>query len=1088
MEPLMGTVLDRAVGHWSYALMAAARSALELDWETSRALRVPVEALRNVRVGEPVRWSDLIGADQAVSDDLSGFVDRADEMRRERGLHALNLVIGSVTFAADRQPLPVFIARVELRATAKHVHDWVLEVVEPIRACALSTRLLKDYGVGFDDAPVDTVQSALDAVTELTLNASARGVDASLVAGIVNQSAEVLDVYRDITSFDRLDESTLVAAIAGGAESRATVRKDHGDVAPLPWVTPLPADSSQIEVLTAIHAGRSIVVEGPPGTGKSQTIANCLALEALAGRRILFVSEKAAAIDVDVRRLEAIGLGPQLLNLHRESFNGDLAHLSVSLDHQPDVDVPQTGGLNALFPHSTLHHQTWIDLHGDISVLIKAHRSALATASSTALHRLMNNPEFDRAVSILSDATAALDAAKLELAAGALEQLRGQARRLQGIVDALEMKTSEPVAHLLDIATGMCRIHALSDEVSDAVAVPSPNRGFRASDYAGTYRNPGVRAQVLRELSEAIEQVRGGGWQMPATMGELTAISGEAAWAPLREVSAADWKWLGSINLEGTPLARSSAEHAAPAFLALAEVAGLIDRIEPSLLVELVECGLDRWELPHDSPTALTSALLTWRAADTTGLATAAELDREAGAAAVLLDRWRRDLLDVLPSAVQQAARRRATEQDHSKEDIELEGLVRQARRQRVTPRRLMMTAPHAVLARTPIVLASPWSVARNMPQDAQLFDLVVIDEASQIETSSAIPALARASQVVVFGDSLQLPPNRFFQGEVETNEDSVLGQDSLLDSIATLLAGTDRTRWLRWHYRSLDDRLVEFVNHCPELYAGRLLACSCPPGADSPISLVRYTGHPAEAVANALADLTDETAAVVTFGVELADDISARLGLVASDGDQPTVVRNVERFQGDERDVIVLVLPRATDARHVLIALGPIGQAGGERRLNVALTRARRRMVVLTNFEARDLASAGSVGAHVLARFMQSIEHDNETDSPVADTSDDAIAYVVERLQASGIDAQSLPQRSSASARIHAVVDGQHMCVDVETMSTSRLSAFDRELIRIEELERRGWAVTRTTVHEWLTNEASMLRRVLGAAAEQTT
>jgi hypothetical protein len=403
------------------------------------------------------------------------------------------------------------------------------------------------------------------------------------------------------------------------------------------------------------------------------------------------------------------------------------------------------------------------------------------------------------------------------------------------------------------------------------------------------------------------------------------------------------------------------------------------------------------------------------------------------------------------------------------------EGFARHARTRKVRNADVLGSATATALAFFPIVVASPTGAARSLPQVPELFDLVVFDEASQLETAVAVSSLARAQQAVVFGDSLQLPPDRFFQGSGPAVSDAVLSQNSLLDSIATLLTGTDRTAYLRWHYRSLDGGLVRFVNDAPTLYGGRMQLVPAPPSDVSPTQLVLATPETLLDVVGAelRAVPATQTCAVVTLGIEMADRLSVGLDMPLSPDDlEPNVVRNIERFQGDERDHVILVLPSVGPSTSALQALGPINAAGGERRLNVALTRARQRLTVVSTFDHAALAGAQSPGAVLLRDFLRYLQlrRTAEFRPAVPDaTSDDPVDVMQTRLLNAGLDVWRPSTEGCPVELVVRCADGSSLVVDVDTPRTCALDPFDRELLLPEELKRRGWRRIRTTVRDWI-------------------
>jgi hypothetical protein len=318
-----------------------------------------------------------------------------------------------------------------------------------------------------------------------------------------------------------------------------------------------------------------------------------------------------------------------------------------------------------------------------------------------------------------------------------------------------------------------------------------------------------------------------------------------------------------------------------------------------------------------------------------------------------------------------------------------------------------------------PCVLVSPDSVARFFPAEAGLFDLVVFDEASQIRVADAVGALGRAKAAVVVGDSRQMPPTSFAEPTYGvTGDDAVELLGTAVEDEESILSECVAARvprqWLSWHYRSQDESLIAFSN--ANYYDNRLCSFPAPthgrPSSDVDgrgISLVRVDGtfhrtgagrllrtNPMEAKA-VVAEVRRRFDAVppdagpdalpsigvVTFNAQQRAYIE---GLLRDAGDERLVealdrtdgeglfVKNLENVQGDERDVVLFSTGFSVDDRGVLpMNFGPLNRVGGQRRLNVAVTRARRQVVVFSSFDPSQLRAeqTSSVGVKHLRAYL---------------------------------------------------------------------------------------------------------------------
>jgi hypothetical protein len=305
-----------------------------------------------------------------------------------------------------------------------------------------------------------------------------------------------------------------------------------------------------------------------------------------------------------------------------------------------------------------------------------------------------------------------------------------------------------------------------------------------------------------------------------------------------------------------------------------------------------------------------------------------------------------------------------------------------------------------------PVWLCSPEAVAALFPMQAGVFDVIIFDEASQCPVEAALPVLARAPLALIAGDDQQMPPSHFFRAaaedEPEDDEDegALLASHSLLALGRVAFPGTT----LRWHYRSQHEALIAFSNAA--FYGGRLItAPRLHETARERAEGLRWEAvegrwreqqneaeaqRAVELVLSALAQPSPPSVGVVAFNQKQADLIARRLDqasrepawarLFERDRQRPAVdqliVRNLENIQGDERDWIVFSVgygPEQPGGR-IYARFGPLGQEGGEKRLNVAVTRARRAVWLLCSFDPDALSVESSLrpGPRLLKLYLR--------------------------------------------------------------------------------------------------------------------
>lgn len=448
-------------------------------------------------------------------------------------------------------------------------------------------------------------------------------------------------------------------------------------------------------------------------------------------------------------------------------------------------------------------------------------------------------------------------------------------------------------------------------------------------------------------------------------------------------------------------------------------------------------------------------------------------------------------------------------------------GIIRAeiGRRRRHLPiRKLLERAATAVQKIKPVFLMSPLSVAQFLPPGRIEFDLLVIDEASQVSPEDALGAVARARHIVVVGDDKQLPPTNFFRmliNDDEPPEDEIApGRTRDFESILTLARARGMPeRMLRWHYRSRHPSLIALSNHA--CYGGSLLLPPSPHLVNDGLGLGLVRTPPGhydrggtgrnEAEARVVVDYVDHhlrehpelSLGIACFSVAQRDAIEDALyaaGLTSateafSPNGERLFVKNLETVQGDERDVVFISIGYGRDAQgRMSINFGPVSADGGERRLNVLISRARQRCVVFSSIEAGDIRfDAAPRGTRMLREFLHFAETGKmapgdvtgqECDSPF----EEAVARVI---RSNGYEV--VPQVGVSGFRIDlGVIDPSQpgrFALGVEcdgaTYHSAR-SARDRDRLRHQVLVNLGWRLHRIWSTDWFRNPKREIDRLL--------
>ncbi len=437
--------------------------------------------------------------------------------------------------------------------------------------------------------------------------------------------------------------------------------------------------------------------------------------------------------------------------------------------------------------------------------------------------------------------------------------------------------------------------------------------------------------------------------------------------------------------------------------------------------------------------------------------------------------------------------------------------------------RELLDRAGRAIKQMKSCFMMSPLSVAQFLKPTAMRFDLVVIDEASQMRPEEAVGAVARGGQLVVVGDPKQLPPTSFFDRtdralDDEIDEQEIVDNESILD---LALAEFRPARELRWHYRSRHESLIAFSNR--RFYNDGLIVFPSPLdpvrekrepkfGVYHQFVAGRYKGHvnitEAQAVAEAAIVLMsaepDKSLGIVTLNQpqrdvlleemkrRVAQERSAQRYVEQWEGTlESFFVKNLENVQGDERDVIFISTVYGPDAVTgvVMNRFGPINGIHGHRRLNVLFTRAKNRVEVFTSMRPGDIrAGEGSQpGVHALKAYLEYAENGKlEQGEPSEREPDSEFEELVcDRLRARGFEVA--PQVGVAGYFIdlgvkHPRRSGYLLGIECDgaTYHSSR-SARDRDRLRQEVLERLQWNIYRIWSTDWFHNPDEELRRLVG-------
>lgn len=1132
---------------------------------------------------------------------------------------------------------PVLLRPIELTVRRGAQEVWEVRLEEDFQLNGVfahvmnadKERLDDDAILIYDNSSNDGVTTMLGMVEDACSDVAEFRLDPKFFLGAFSYLKQPM--VADVDNLDALNESDLIAALAGDPTAAARVRATAVEISEnQPDYQPvdseflvLDADASQSFVVNAALSGRNMVVEGPPGTGKSQTIANVIASMTATGKRVLFVAQKRAAVEAVLKRLEAVELSHLVLDMFASTGSRRYVaeELRRVLDRQKATGIPNVDELHyrlstardRLVRHrDALHAATrgWGVSISELRALsagipegarsdIRLPSSVFGSWSPPSLHhhsRALDeldglgalrptwsstpgwSPKALTTAAFVSEQTNHVRTVASYMVQPFLDQTRELAESVGFAAPSSWAEVDRLLTYLSEVRSISSALPSLLDPDLEGSALEEmlivTDRQYRKASTerpgwgarrAATKRVKNLAIKMPRaELHSWLLRARAAreAWRTDARpdspeallkvealvadfRSQLSQIQAALQHIVLLEIPLADLasqlNRLGSQESRSRmPLAHDLEEQLLEAGLApvvaslrshyaavktLASTAGqLLEWIAIRSVLEDAESSVP--DLAGTTGAELNAAVRTFQEADRSSLiANAARIRRLA------------------------AENLKVTLDSYPEEHSIFKTEVTRKRNFRAI-RTLLREAPHVMLAAKPVWAMSPLQVSRMLPPYA-CFDVVIFDEASQVKPADAIPSLLRARQAIIAGDSRQLPPTDFFSKVLEdvpgaTGDDiadvaeseaqylaavsAPLPQrrpsqsftrdaESILFAMDRVLAG--QSRRLLWHYRSRDERLIAVSN--ASVYDYSLTTF---PAADTTDALRHVTvpwskgikdgSNSPEGEVTRVVDLVrehfaerpKESLGVITFGVahqrriEVALEDAARQdpqlwAALYGGSAEPFFIKSIERVQGDERDAIILTVGygKGVDGK-LRYFWGPLLQDGGERRLNVAISRARTRMTLVTSFTRDDVPddanhSLGFKLMYIFLRFMASGGQELVGGPDRAMALNPFEIDIRDRLTAAGLHLD--PQVGVGAYRIdfavrHPRLPGRHVLA-IEADGASYHSgdiARERDRLRQVLLEKRGWRFHRIWSTDWFNNPDREIKRVLEAVRDE--
>lgn len=445
-----------------------------------------------------------------------------------------------------------------------------------------------------------------------------------------------------------------------------------------------------------------------------------------------------------------------------------------------------------------------------------------------------------------------------------------------------------------------------------------------------------------------------------------------------------------------------------------------------------------------------------------------------------------------------------------------------QKKRKQMPIRVLFESAREVIQAIKPCFLMSPLSVSTFLDPDVMKFDTIIFDEASQIFPQDAIGSIYRGDQVIVVGDSKQMPPSNFFNSTLDDDDDEDYDDVTDFESILDVCSSVFTNERLTWHYRSRYEQLIAFSNF--NFYGNRLMTFPSASKDHTGIGVDYYFANGVfdrqsktnRVEAEFIVDLVfknikehpDRSLGVVAFSVaqqSLIDSLIIKRreedpsfeDFFCNDNQESFFVKNLETVQGDERDTIIFSIAYARDDQgRFILNFGPLNREGGERRLNVAVTRAKENVQLVASIHYTDIdlttSSSKSEGVRLLRAYLDYAENGEIALKrlPTVAAEDHYDSYfeedVCEYLRGEGYTVDT--QVGCSGYKIDMAVripDSSNYVLAIEcdgaTYHSSR-NARDRDRLRQSILENMGWSFYRIWSTDWYRNNAVEKRALLTA------
>ncbi len=1138
--------------------------------------------------------SSLTPAD--LNDKLKNLHRKARTLMEENGANALYIALGLLRwyeFKKSGEPrfAPILLLPIEIirkgaekgYVIRKRDEDTQLNIT-------LLEKLKQDFDIEIqglsplpgDEHGVDTAQ-VFKVISSAIKDKKGWDVLESACIGVFSFSQFVM--WNDLKNrFEDLSDNKIVQSLIDGKLSYESAPLSFEDYEPdgEKLLLPMAVDGSQMFAVEESAKGKSFILHGPPGTGKSQTITVMIANALSEGKTVLFVAEKMAALEVVEKRLKSIGIGPFCLELHSnkakkkevlEQLNEALEvnrskepeeykrKLSLLMDTKKELDryagelhVKREPGIS-LFDMISRYEdcKEACDIKLDELPELKDIDSVKLEDMDLAADRLISagkaagHPAGHKLKALgLREYAPGLKEEILELnkdysvslsklkgffnGSESLDVIEGEVRKEQKFIEAEGIRKDlekrwKPDFFSLDAASLMYEYNTVNAKWFLPKYFGMKDLVKRFTPYSAAVLSKESLGNDLASFSEyrrlsgesGLTEAKGlvPVWNECEASREKLYTKGVIKRENSENFFADEEELCGSID-SGADLLREWAGYN--------KAAEEAEKLGLKGLITAYETGLDHDKVKSSYNRALYKSMASSvidgsevlksfsgpRFQDEVEQFKKLESEIRELSKQIIFCR----LAANVPDAAQEAAKN--SEIGALKRAIKSNG-------RGLSIRRLMDKIPTLLPRLCPCMLMSPISAAQYLDPGREPFDLVIFDEASQMPTSKAVGVLSRGKEAVIVGDPKQMPPTTFFTSDQTDEEDPEYeDMESILDDCLAL--NMPETR-LKWHYRSRHESLIAFSNH--EFYESRLYTFPSVNDRESKVTLTHIEGvferagkrqNKAEAAAVVEEvkrrfndpEQKEMSYGIVTFNVNQQDLIEDLLNeeCVGNEEfeswlynrEEGIFIKNLENVQGDERDVILFSVGYGPDeSGKVYMNFGPLNRDGGWRRLNVAVTRARKEMKVFSSLSSEDidLGRTKAEGVIALKNFLDFAAGKRNMFEDAGEASKEEegsgiAASIRDYLKTQGYEAVISVGSSEFTVDI-GVIDPENssryilgILLDGDSYKAAKTTA-DREVSQISVLQGLGWRIKRIWTMDWYDDPERELRNIMEVLHEST-